>query len=82
MVLFRNSFFYLNVFHGRSSIHDYDTRSANLIEVERTRTVMAANFIRNHLPAVMITNPRSTLDNINTHCLKVITFYIKRFHFN
>ena len=66
----------------RSSIHDHDTRSADLIDVERTRTLMAGNCIRNHLATVLNTTSRSILDKIDTHCLEGFIFYIKRSYLN
>ena len=38
---------------ARSSIHEHDTRFADLIDPEITRTVMAGNCIRHHLVTVL-----------------------------
>ena len=65
-----------------SSIHDHDTRPADLIDVERTRTVMAGTCIRNHLATVLNTTSRSILDKIDIHCLEGFIFYIKRSYLN
>ena len=42
-------------YEQRSSIHDHDTRFANLIDSKPTRTVMAQNCIRHHI-VIGITN--------------------------
>ena len=62
----------------RSSIHDHGMRSANLIEVERTRTVMAENRIHDNL-ATVLNIICSILNKIDTHCLEGFLFDIKHF---
>ena len=42
----------------RSDIHDFDTRYADLIDIESTRTVMAEKCIRVHLGNVMNDTPK------------------------
>ena len=78
---FRNGFlpkYFLSFkYTPRSSIHDHDTRSADLIDVERTRTVMVGNCIRNHLATVLNTTSRSILDKIEG-----FIFYTKRSYLN
>ena len=51
----------------RSDIHDYDTRYADLIDIESTRTVMAEKCIRVHLGNVMNDIPNIIMEKINTH---------------
>ena len=67
-------------FEQRSSIHDHDTRFANLIDSKPTRTVMAQNCIRYHIVTVLNCTPKYILDKIHTHSLQGFTFYIKRYY--
>ena len=46
----------------RSSIHEHDTRFADVIDPEMTRTVMAGNCIRHHLVTVLNCTPQCILD--------------------
>ena len=66
----------------RSDIHEHDTRYANLINVEGTRTKMAENCIRHHLITILNTTPDCILDKINTHSLQGFSFFIKRYYLN
>ena len=67
-------------YEQRSSIHDHDTRFANLIDSKPTRTVMAQNCIRHHIVTVLNCTPKCILDKIDTHSLQGFTFYIKRYY--
>ena len=64
----------------RSDIHDYDTRYADLIDIESTRTVMAEKCIRVHLGNVMNDTPDIIMEKINTHCIYGFVFIIKRYY--
>ena len=66
----------------RSGKHEHDTRYANLINVEGTRTKMAENCIRHHLITILNTTPNCILDKINTHSLQGFSFFIKRYYLN
>ena len=66
----------------RSDIHERDTRYANLINVEGTRTKLAENCIRHHLITILNTTPDCILDKINTHSLQGFSFFIKRYYLN
>ena len=75
--------YFLNFrYEQRSSIHDHDTRFADLIDAEPTRTVMAENCIRHHIVTLLNCTPRYILDKIATHSLQGFTFYIKRYYLN
>ena len=62
----------------RSDIHDHDTRYADLIDIESTRTVMAEKCIRIHLGKVINETPNVIMEKINTHSIYGFVFYIKR----
>ena len=62
----------------RTSIHDHDTRFANLIDSELTRTVIAQNCMRHHLVTVLNCTPSCILDKVNTHSRQGFIFYVKR----
>ena len=64
----------------RSDIHDYDTRYADLIDIESTRTVMAEKCIRVHLGNVMNDTPNIIMEKINTHSIYGFVFSIKRYY--
>ena len=66
----------------RSDIHEHDTRYANLINVEGTRTKMAENCIRHHLITILNATPSCILHRINTHSLQGFFFFIKRYYLN
>ena len=73
--------YFLNFrYEQRSSIHDHDTRFADLIDAEPTRTVMAENCIRHHIVTLLNCTPSCILDKIATHSLQGFTFYIKRYY--
>ena len=75
--------YFLNFrYEQRSSIHDHDTRFADLIDAEPTRTVMAENCIRHHIVTLLNCTPSCILDKIATHSLQGFTFYIKRYYLN
>ena len=61
----------------RSDIHAYDTRYADLIDIESTRTVMAELCIRVHLGNVMNDTPNIIMKKINTHSIYGFVFSIK-----
>ena len=61
----------------RSDIHDHDTRYADLIDIESTRTVMAEICIRIHLGKVINETPNVIMEKINTHSIYGFVFYIK-----
>ena len=67
-------------YEQRSSIHDHDTRFANLIDSKPTQTVMAQNCICLHIVTVLNCTPKCILDKIDTHSLQGFTFYIKRYN--
>ena len=69
-------------YEQRSSIHDHDTRFADLIDAEPTHTVMAENCIRHHIVTLLNCTPICILDKIATHSLQGFTFYIKRYYLN
>ena len=62
----------------RSDIHGHDTRYADLIDIESTRTVMAEKCIRIHLGKVINETPNVIMEKINTHSIYGFVFYIKR----
>ena len=62
----------------RSDIHDNDTRYADLIDIESTRTVMAEKCIRIHLGKVIHETPNVITEKINTHSIYGFVSYIKR----
>ena len=62
----------------RSDIHDHDTRYADLIDIESTRTVMAEKCIRIHLGKVINETPNVIMEKIKTHSIYGFVFYIKR----
>ena len=62
----------------RASIHDHDTRFANLIDSELTRTVIAQNRMRHHLVTVLNCTPSCILDKFDTHSRQGFIFYVKR----
>ena len=66
----------------RSDIHEHDTRYANLINVEGTRTKLAENCIRHHLITILNTTSDWIVDKINTHSLQEFSFFIKRYNLN
>ena len=67
-------------YEQRSSIHDHDTRFANIIDSKLKRNVMAQNCIRHHIVTVLNCTPICILDKMDTHSLQGFTFYIKRYY--
>ena len=61
------------------SIHDHDTRCANLIGAKLTRMVMAQNCIRHHSYNIEL-HPRYILEQIDMHSLQGFTLYTQIFH--
>ena len=64
----------------RSDILDYDTRYADLFDIESTRTVMAEKCIRVHLGNVMNNTLNIIMDKINTHSIYGFVFSIKIYY--
>ena len=62
----------------RAAIHDHDTRFANQIDSELTRTVIAQNCMRHHLVTVLNCTPSCILDKVDTHSRQGFIFYVKR----
>ena len=71
-------YFYELSYTPRSDIHDHDTRYADLIDIESTRTVMAEKCIRIHLGNVINEKPNVIMEKIDTHSIYGFVFYIKR----
>ena len=66
----------------RSDIHDYDTRYANLIDIDSTRTVMAEKCTRAHLRNIMNETPNIIRDKINTHSIYGFVFSRRRYYWD
>ena len=64
----------------RSDIHDYDTRYADLIDIESTQTVMAEKCIRVYLGNVMNNTPNIIMTKINTHSIYGCVFSLKIYY--
>ena len=64
----------------RSSIHDHDTRGAEQVDTIYTRTHMAANWIRSHLPVILNDTPAMIINKINTHSIQGFSFFTKRYY--
>ena len=64
----------------RSDTHDCDTRYADLIDIESTRTKMSEKCIRVHFGNVMNDTPNIITEKINTHSVYGFVFSIKRYY--
>ena len=66
-------------FIARSDIHGYDTRAKADLNVNRTRTRLAENSLRNVTPVIVNEFPNVVTDKIRTHSLQGFVMYVKQY---
>ena len=60
-------------------IHNYDTRSKELIPSNVTRTIFAQNCIRNKLPSLLNKTNDAVISKVDTHSYKGFSNYAKKY---